>query len=122
MKRVLFYSVLILIWAIMVLTYAFIIVLLGFDNKPAYGFYGRLGSAAICPNMWLLLLGVTLLLRKKLSRLFFKKETKFDSNLVILCFVFGVLGLLWSGFVRYANYITQKEVKEVIEQYQESSE
>ena len=119
MKKILYYSVLIVIWAVMVLTYAFIIVLLGFDDKPAYGFYGRLGSAVVCPEMWLLLLGVTLLLRKKLWRLFFKKETKFDPNLVILCFVFGVLGLLWSAFVRYTSSIARQEV---IEQYHESSE
>jgi anaerobic C4-dicarboxylate transporter len=119
MKKILFYSVLIVIWAVMVLTYALIIVLLGFDDKPAYGFYGRFGAACACPEMWLLLLGLTLLLRKKLSRLIFKKETKFDSNPAILCLILGVLWLLFTVFQRFTSSIIQQEV---IEQYQESSE
>ena len=120
MRKILFYMVLISIWVVMVLAYALLLVLLGLDpNGTAFGFYGRLGAACVCPEMWIIALGVAMLLRKRLARLILRKDKKFNTAPAILCIILGVLGLLWMGFVKYTSYVTQKEA---IELYQENHE
>ena len=109
MKNLIYYTSLCISCVVIVLILASTLVVLGLSQSPlGNDFAYSLGIAIAHPQLWLISIGATLLLRPIFHRLVWKDNKKHDKTKALLCIVFGFFWLAYSiGMHMYAKKSTR---------------
>ncbi|WP_314815308.1 hypothetical protein [Hoylesella nanceiensis] len=120
MKNLIYYTSLCASCIVIVLILASTLVVLGLSQSPlGNDFAYSLGIAIAHPQLWLISIGATLLLRPIFHRLVWKDNKKHDKTKALLCIVFGFFWLAYSiGMHMYAK----KAQEAAIEHYKQTKQ
>lgn len=120
MKNLIYYTSLCISCIVIVLILASTLVVLGLSQSPlGNDFAYSLGIAIAHPQLWLISIGATLLLRPIFHRLVWKDNKKHDKTKALLCIVFGFFWLAYSiGMHMYAK----KAQEAAIEHYKQTKQ
>lgn len=118
MKNILYYISLIITWLVIIIVLAFILTICGIV-PTLYGWGYALGSACGYPQLWVIALGCTLLIRPALYKVIFKEHKEFKKTVPVIIII---IGSLWLAINLGAMIYNRAVEKAVMERVQENDE
>lgn len=118
MKNILYFISLLITWLVIIIGLAFIITLCGIV-PTLYGWGYALGSACGYPQLWIISLGCTLLIRPILYKVIFKEHKKYKKTVPVIIII---IGSLWLAMNLGAMIYNRAVEKTVMERVQENDE
>lgn len=113
MKKIIYYSTLIALWAMILVILGIILVFLNLCPMN-YGFGYALGSACGHPQLWIVSIGIVLLLRTKVYQLILKANKSFNKSVGIILIV---IGSIWLAMNVGARLFYENAKQNAIESY-----
>lgn len=118
MKNILYYISLIITWLVIIIVLAFILTICGIV-PTLYGWGYALGSACGYPQLWIISLGCTLLIRSVLHKVIFKEQKSYKKTIPILIIIIGCLWLAMNLGAMIYNRAVEKAVNERLQESEE---
>ena len=112
MKKGFYYTSLIVLWVVVVFLLAFLLILLG---PIPTNFVYSLGIACGFPQLWIIAVGIVLLLRPIVWRIFTKENRTFKNSVAITILI---VGIIWLSMSVGARILHDQATESIIEQYE----
>lgn len=114
MKKGFYYTSLIVLWVVVVFLLAILFILFGLVPTN-FGFGYSLGTACGHPQLWIMAIGIVLLLRPIVWRIFIKESKTFKNSAAITILI---VGIIWLSMNIGARILNDKVTESLIEQYE----
>lgn len=114
MKKGFYYTSLIILWVAVVFLLAILLILFGLVPTN-FGFGYSLGTACGYPQLWIMAVGIMLLLRPIVWRIFIKESKTFKNSAAIIILI---VGIIWLSMNIGARILKNQATESLIEQYE----